>query len=60
MTGRKSRSRGGGVLETEDSMCKGPEVAESMMLSLLGEMNNRLVPNRKRSSSRLHIVTLLI
>ena len=41
MTGRKSRSRGGGVLETEDSMCKGPEVAESMMLSLLGEMNCR-------------------
>ena len=32
---------GGGVLETEDSMCKGPEVAESVMLSLLGEMNCR-------------------
>ena len=25
-----------------------------------GEKNNRLVPNRKRSTSRLYIVTLLI
>ena len=41
MTGRMSRSKGRGVLQTEDSMCKGPEVVENMMLSLSGEMNCR-------------------
>ena len=33
---------------------------ENKAFSFMGSYNNRLVPNRKRSTSRLYIVTLLI